>query len=161
MRDARGDASPKAVIASHNVARQSSETVMRDAQAMRLPFRRQERGHFVMFKVAFAFSMWMFLCLWREVYELNEPRECVISSTVAMTGRRILLIMNLFVHYAMTSSMPWKAAGKAGQRALVSKKLKNDSLRFSQMQVIIDALPFLTRFGIEAEIRVNDHLDKP
>jgi hypothetical protein len=28
-----------------------------------------------MFKVAFAFSMWMFLCLWREVYELNEPME--------------------------------------------------------------------------------------
>ena len=55
----------------------------------------------------------------------------------------------------------WKAAGKAGQRALVSKKLKNDSLRFSQMQVIIDALPLLTRIGIEAEIRVNDHLDKP
>ncbi len=49
-----------------------------------------------MFKVAFAFSMWMFLCLWREVYELNEPMECVISSTVAITGRRILLIMNLF-----------------------------------------------------------------
>jgi len=55
----------------------------------------------------------------------------------------------------------WKAAGKAGQRALVRKKLKNDSLRFSQMQVIIDALPLLTRIGIEAEIRVNDHLDKP
>jgi hypothetical protein len=49
-----------------------------------------------MFKVAFAFSMWMFLCLWREVYELNEPMECIISSTVAITGRRILLIMNLF-----------------------------------------------------------------
>ena len=50
-----------------------------------------------MFKVAFAFSMWMFLCLWREVYELNEPMECIISSTVAITGRRILLIMNLFI----------------------------------------------------------------
>jgi len=49
-----------------------------------------------MFKVSFAFSMWMFLCLWREVYELNEPMECIISSTVAITGRRILLIMNLF-----------------------------------------------------------------
>jgi hypothetical protein len=55
----------------------------------------------------------------------------------------------------------WKAAGKAGQRALVNKKLKNDSLRFSQMQVIIDALPLLTRMGIEAEIRVNDYLDQP
>jgi hypothetical protein len=30
-----------------------------------------------------------------EVYELNEPMECIISSTVAITGRRILLIMNL------------------------------------------------------------------
>jgi hypothetical protein len=49
-----------------------------------------------MFKVSFAFSMWMFLCLWREVYELNESMECIISSTVAITGRRILLIMNLF-----------------------------------------------------------------
>lgn len=59
----------------------------------------------------------------------------------------------------------WKAGGKAGQRALVIKTLKEDSLRFSQMQIIIQLVNnafLIDPFDLEdAEIRVNDHLDIP